>query len=459
MKYVNVYDDFDVVIVGGGISGTMAAISAARNGAKVLIIDQNGYLGGTLTANGVGPMMTFFAGEKQVIKGLGQEMVDNLQKQNYSPGHILDTTNYISYVTPFDAEGLKIVLDQMVTAAGVSVLFHSYLVETIVESEKVQQITIVNKDGRSLVKAPIFIDATGDGDLAVAAGAEYTIGREGDHASQPLTMNMKVYDVDSDKIIQAVLKEPESFERINRNIDNLSAVDYFSFIGFEKQFNLAKKRNEIHIPREDILFFQTNNPGEYIMNTTRVINKSGVNAKEISEAEVIGRQQCAELYKFLVNYIPGFEHAKVSFTGPSIGVRSSRQIIGDYTLIAEDILNNKKFNSVIAHNGYPIDIHNPDGEGTQTVKLASNVSTDTTYYEIPLEIMYPKHFSNLLVTGRCVSTSFEAQAAIRTTPTMTALGQACGLVAALAKDMDDVRDINVRQLQDKLVEQGAYLEL
>lgn len=184
MKYANVYDQFDVVVLGGGISGTMAAVSAARNGAKTLIIDQNGYLGGSLTANGVGPMMTFFAGEKQVIKGLGQEMVTRLQEQSYSPGHIIDTTNYISYVTPFDAEGLKIILDQMVQEAHADVLFHTYLVSAEAVDGSITAIKVVNKDGISLVKASKFIDATGDGDLAVTCGAEYTLGRESDNASQ-----------------------------------------------------------------------------------------------------------------------------------------------------------------------------------------------------------------------------------------------------------------------------------
>ena len=160
-------ENYDVVVVGGGMSGAFAAIAAARNGAKTLIIDQNGYFGGTLTANGVGPMMTYFAGDKQVILGLGQEMVERLVERGYSPGHVLDSTNYISYVTPFSAEGLKIVLDEMVSEAGADVLFHTYLIGLEKEAGEIKNISIVNKDGISHISSKIFIDATGDGDLAV----------------------------------------------------------------------------------------------------------------------------------------------------------------------------------------------------------------------------------------------------------------------------------------------------
>ena len=455
--------EYDVIVAGGGMSGTCAAIAAARNDMSVLLIDQNGYLGGTLTANGVGPMMTFFAGEKQVIQGIGEEIVKRLKERGYSPGHVYDSTHYISYVTPFSAEGLKIVLDEMAIDSNVTLLYHTYIIGINKNGNTIKSIDIVNKDGISTINAKIFIDATGDGDLAVEAGIPFTLGRESDNATQPLTMNMKVYGVDTSKLKKTVLQNPKKFPRLNRDIEVMKKVEALSFVGFEEEFKRAKELGEITIPREDVLFFETSTPGEYIINTTRIINENGASALGLTNAEIIGRKQCEELYKFLIKYVPGFENSKIAYTGPSVGVRGSRQIQGVYKLTGEDLLEQKRFNSVIAHSGYPIDIHNPKGEGTLSVHVNKQEeskeakfdrSTFDSYYSIPYEIMITKEIQNLIVTGRCVSASFEAQAAIRTTPTMTALGQAAGTAAALAIQTNQ----SVNKIDILLIAQGSYIE-
>lgn len=460
--------EYDVIVAGGGMSGTCAAIAAARNDMSVLLIDQNGYLGGTLTANGVGPMMTFFAGEKQVIQGIGEEIVKRLKERGYSPGHVYDSTHYISYVTPFSAEGLKIVLDEMAIDSNVTLLYHTYIIGINKNGNTIKSIDIVNKDGIFTINAKIFIDATGDGDLAVEAGIPFTLGRESDNATQPLTMNMKVYGVDTSKLKKTVLQNPKKFPRLNRDIEVMKKVEALSFVGFEEEFKRAKELGEITIPREDVLFFETSTPGEYIINTTRIINENGASALGLTNAEIIGRKQCEELYKFLIKYVPGFENSKIAYTGPSVGVRGSRQIQGVYKLTGEDLLEQKRFNSVIAHSGYPIDIHNPKGEGTLSVHVNKQEeskeakfdrSTFDSYYSIPYEIMITKEIQNLIVTGRCVSASFEAQAAIRTTPTMTALGQAAGTAAALAiQTNQSVNKIDIKNLQNLLIAQGSYIE-
>lgn len=459
---------YDVIVSGGGMSGVCAAIAAARNGAKTLIIDQNGYFGGSLTEAGVGPMMTFFAGEKQVIQGLGEEIIQRMKQRKYSPGHVLDSTNYISYVTPFSAEGLKIILDEMICEAGCDVLFHTYLIDVETSGSRIDSIVVSNKSGIQRIKSNVFIDATGDGDLATFCQVPYQLGRVSDNATQPMTMNLKVYNVDSARLRQLVLDDPTKFPRLNRDLNVMKTVDYLSFIGFDELFKKAKAAGEINIPREDILFFETSTPGEFIMNTTRIIDKNGINANDITEAEMEGRKQCEELYHFLVNHVPGFENAKVSFTGPSIGKRGTRQIKGVYTLTNEDVQEARHFDSVIAHSGYPIDIHNPKGEGTMSIlkdksEEELNDGFDKKafdhYYGIPYEIMCTNEIDNLLVTGRCVSATFEAQAAIRTTPTMTAIGQACGTAASLVKPGGNVREIDIKQCQKILKENHSYLDL
>ena len=193
---------YDVVIAGGGVSGVAAGIAAGRSGAKTLVIEQSGYLGGSLTSCGVGPMMTFHAGEKQVVKGVMEEIVHNMVKRGYSPGHIKDTTQYISYLTPFDSEGLKIILDEMLKDAGCEVLFHTFIGNVNKKGTKIHSLMVCNKDGMNDVFGKVFIDATGDGDVAKWSGAPMVKGREEDGAMQPMTMNMKYCNINA-----ALLKE------------------------------------------------------------------------------------------------------------------------------------------------------------------------------------------------------------------------------------------------------------
>lgn len=413
-------------------------------------------MGGSLTANGVGPMMTFFAGEKQIIKGLPEEIIQRLMEKGYSKGHTRDTTNYISYVTPFNSEGLKLVLDELIMEANCCVLFNTHIGAVHASNKKINSITVCNKDGLNSIQGSFFIDATGDGDVAHFAGVPCSKGREKDGISQPLTMNMKYCNVDNEEIKNHILQNRDKFQRMNKDIDLLNVASALSFIGFEEEFNTAKRNKEIDIPREDILFFETDINSEYIVNTTRIIGCDPINPWDLSMAEINGRKQCAKLDKFLKKYIPGFKNAHLQYTGPKIGVRGSRQVEGLYTLTREDILNQRKFNSTIAHSSYPIDIHSPDGEGTNTVELNSW----DKYYNIPYEIMVNQYIDNLIVTGRCVSASFEAQAAIRTTPTVGALGHAAGIAAFLAnKNNISARDINILELQRQIIKENGFLDI
>lgn len=451
----NLYEEqYDVMIAGGGVSGAVSAIAAGRMGAKVLVAEQNGYLGGALTGCGVGPMMTFHAGEKQVIRGIMDEIVRRLVDGGCSPGHIQDAMQYISYLTPFRAEGLKLILDEMLVKAGCTVLFHTFMGEVQREGERITSVTLCNKDGLHRVKSRVYVDATGDGDLAAMAGAAMIKGRKTDGAAQPMTMNMKYANVDTDALKNYIRTHIERFPYHERNRELLETAVRFSFRGFQDEFCEANRRKEHDIQREDILGFETDREGEYIINTTRISGHDGVDAASLSDAEMTGRRQCCQLDNFLRKNVPGFEHAILEFTGPNIGVRSSRQLAGVYTLTADDILENRKFEHAVACSAYPIDIHNPDGRGTISYFSAGKEE----YYTIPYEVMYCREIDNLLVTGRCISASFEAQAAIRTTPTAGALGHACGVAAALAAKADGrVAKVAIKELQKNLVEQDAYL--
>lgn len=445
---------FDVIVTGGGVSGCCAALAAARQGASVLVAERDGYLGGTLTGCGVGPMMTFHAGDKQIVRGIMGELVEELVRRGQSPGHVPDTKQYCSTITPFDAEGLKLLLDEKLREAGCKVLFHTFLGAVETKGNEITALVVCNKDGLTKLSAKIYVDATGDGDLAAWAGAPMTKGRPEDGAAQPMTMMMKYCNVDTSRLKRYVLDHPERFPALAPHIDLLARDIPFDLEGFDREFQAEKATGRLSIRRENVLMFGTGRPGEYIINTTRILGHDATDAWSLSDAEFEGRRQCAELHSFLRSYVPGFEKALLEFTGPTVGVRGSRQLVGKHTLTAQDILERTVFSDAIVHSAYPIDIHNPSGEGT----ASSFMSEPGTYYSIPYGVLYCPEIRNLLVTGRCISATFEAQAAIRTTPTVGGLGQAAGIAAALAaRTGTAVADVDISRLRQFLKEQNAYL--
>lgn len=423
-------DHFDVVVAGGGPSGSLAAIAAARQGAKTLLFEQYAFLGGSLTAMGVGPMMSFHnpAGE-QVVRGIPQELIERLMKAGGSPGHVPDSTTYCSFVTPFDSEALKLALEEMVIASGASVLFHTQLADVKREERRLQSIRLCNKSGLTRISANVWIDATGDGDLATRAGVPFEWGN-GTGNVQPMTMNLKVGNVDRQRLLQAVFDQPENFAFENgadRGLQRLREGTSISLCGFLAEWKAAKERKEITIPRDNVLFFETGTEGVFIFNTTRITGFDATDAAQLSRAEIEGRRQCQELFRFIRTHCAGFENCVRIDASAQIGVRESRHVKGLHTLTAEELLTQRDFPDSIACGGYPIDIHSSvDGETfTQHVP-------ETGSYKIPLRSLLAAGVDNLILAGRNISATHEASAAIRVTPIAMAIGQAAGTTAALA---------------------------
>lgn len=444
---------YDVVIIGGGPAGTVAAIASARCGAKTLLVEQNGYLGGMLTMAGTGPQMTFHAGSTQVVQGIAEEIVARLVKEGFSPGHMEDFVGYASSVTPFDAEGMKLILETMVKEAGADLLYHTVYTGCEWEDRKIRKVRLYGKQGFFDVSASVFIDASADADLATHAGIGSVYGREEDHLAQPMTMNIKVSNVNRDKMIEYIknnsgdMLETIPFER-------LQLIPRSGMQGAYSIIRMAKEKGEFPIDRDMVLCFETNNPGEYILNMSRIIKKSALDSFDLTEAEIEGRKQAHAIVAFMRNYIPGFEHAVIVTTGPHIGIRESRKIYGAYRLTASDLLENKMFEDAIAMGGYPIDIHSPDG-GT----MEHHYLKKGSWYSIPYRCLYTNELDNLLVAGRCISATHEACAAVRVTPILMAISEGAGTAAAIAaKQGIGVAAIDVAQLQNLLKDHGAFLE-
>jgi hypothetical protein len=448
---------YDVVVVGGGVAGTISAIAAARCGASTLVIEEQGFLGGSLTGMGVGPMMSFHnAAGTQVVRGLPEELVCRLMKRGASPGHIPDSTTYCSTVTPFNAEELKIELESMLEEAGGKVLFHTQLAGVTCKSKRVQSVLVCNKAGLTEFGAGVYIDGSGDGDLAARAGVPFHHGRKGDSATQPMTMNLKLAQVDIAAVRRYVQENPEDFSWVNGATEGLRRMQTspcVSLAGYKKAWAEARASGEVDVPRDVVLFFETATAGVVIVNTSRILGLNPTDPFDLSKAEQIGRIQCRQIHQFLKKRCPGFEKAIRVDSASKIGVRESRHIEGEYTLTADDIIEGREFEDRIAWGGYPIDIHSPDGEKTHTREVRPSVS-----YQIPLRCLLVPQMDNLVTVGRCISATHEAAAAIRVTPIAMAIGHAGGVAAAMAKTHHGkIRDVPLRLIQETLREQGAHL--
>lgn len=452
---MSVVNEYDVVVVGGGPAGSVAAIAAARSGATVLLVEQNGYLGGALTAAGVGPQMTYHAGDTQVVRGIPEEIVQRLCALGASPGHMADFVGYASSVTPFNPEGMKYVLESMALDAGVTLLYHTVFVDCEADScegGEIASLRLLSKKGFMRVQAKVVVDCSADADVATSAGVPSCYGRESDHLAQPMTMNLRVGNVDRDRLMDFV-KSNRSDMLPSIPFDDLQIIKRSGIQGAYSIVKAARGAGELSIDRDMVLCFETNTLGEYIVNMSRIIHRSAIDPIDLTYAEVEGRRQAWEIYAFLKKHIPGFSESHIVSTGPNIGVRESRKIDGVYKLTADDLLSNTMFEDAIAMGGYPIDVHSPDGEETNHRFLKSG-----SWYSVPYRCLVTREVPNLIVAGRCVSATHEACAAIRVTPIVMAMGQAAGTAAAqAASNGEHANSLDTSALRAQLRADGVFL--
>lgn len=441
---------YDIVIVGGGPAGINAAIAAGRKKKKVLLVERHGFLGGMSTIASVYPWMTFHTENGvQVIKGIAEEIVQRLKERKASPGHLRDTCGFVYSVTPYDPEVYKVLAVEMLEEVGVELLVHSFVDAVKVENNLIQYIELSTKSGRIKVYADMFIDTSGDGDVAYLSGAPTLKGREEDEKTQPLTMKFRMRGVNLTKVKKEMLRNPENFFR-KTPFAELEELPLTAVQGFYTEWKAAN----LPINRDQVLFFAGPAEDEVLVNMTRVQDLDATKIEDLTKAEYEGRKQVLMIADFLKNSIPGFEKASVSSTGTQIGVRESRRIDGEYVLTKEDVTIGKKFADCIAKSGYPIDIHAPSGKGMEIAWIKGDGA-----FDIPYRSLLPKKIDNLLVAGRCMSASHEALATTRLTPSAMATGQAAGTAAALALATETFpRKIDINELRRQLLEDGVVVE-
>ncbi len=450
-------NQYDVVVVGGGPSGAVAGIAAARCGARTLVIEQHGFLGGSLTAMGVGPMMSFHnPSGQQVVAGIAQELVDRLQARGASPGHIPDAITYCNTITPFDAEALKGELDAMLLESGGRPLFHTQLATVHRVGNEIAGITVCTESGLMDVAGAQYIDATGNACLAFQAGAECWTGRESDGATQPMTMKFKVGNVDTAALRAYIEDHPEDFsfkEGAEEGLRRLRQSPCVNAGGFFTAWRAAKEAGEIDVPRDDVLFFETATPGEIIVNTSRIHGLDPTDPWALSEAEILGRRQAMEIFGFLRQHCAGFGKAHLLGTPAHVGIRETRHVRARYMIEGEDVLEQREFPDSVAQGGYPIDIHSPDGGDTKSQHLPRNA-----VYRIPLRSLIPTEPDNLVLVGRHIGATHEAAAAFRVTPIVMAIGQAGGVTAALAaKAGTPPGSVPAEEVRERLLSENALI--
>lgn len=405
---------YDLIVVGGGISAVAAAVSAARQGLSVLIIEKFGCFGGALTNSLVFPFMRHvtWSGKKVLSGGIFSEM----KKRHADYG---DTS----------WETFKFVFDDMIEENGIDVLFHSTVFKAETKDRVIKKVFVATKSGVLEFSADFFLDATGDGELIAMTGCDCQLGRERDGLCQPMTTCFRMNGVDIE------LFKKEKAELI-------------------KLYNKKQGEGEIQNPRENILVFYGQGKDILHLNTTRIVKHNPVDAFEVSRAEVLARKQVFEIFNFLKKNAKSCKDASIIYIANHIGVRESRKLKGEYILTGQDLKNMVKFEDAIAVAAYDLDIHNPEGSGTTLYVFGGE-----DYYYIPYRSLLPKEYDNMLVAGRCLSADHEAHSGVRVMPTCATMGEAAGTAFAVAKETGtNTHTVDIKIVRERLEKAGAVID-
>lgn len=435
----------DILVVGGGPAGIMAAEAAAGKGLRVMLVESRGFLGGNLT---IGLPILGFLGHKgnQIIKGLPQKFIDRLREKGAASEH-KPCKNHMS-LTIINSEEAKTLAFKLMEEAGVEVLLYAFCAGVVKEGDDVKGVIIESKAGREAILAKSVIDCTGDGDVAFKAGVECHKG-DAEGGMQPPTLMYCMRGVDMPALRDALVNHRDTYD-----MDVMPTEQFkdgmFITVGLRTQISQAQSVG-YKIPVARTILITGLNDDEIWVNMSRVNGVDSTEPSSYTHGEMEARKQIYEITRYLKDFVPGFKDAWIEKVAPFMGIRESRVIVGKYILTAEDIVACRRFDDSIAVAGYPVDIHHAKG-GDCTMYFCDDC------YDIPYRTLVPAKVENLLVAGRCSSMNHEAMASTRVMSTCMALGEAAGRAARIALQAGvKPSQVDVDKVRQELTQTGAYL--
>lgn len=444
--------DYDLVVAGGGTAGAIAGISAAREGLKVLIVEQYGSLGGTQTLGMVTPVMLSGIPGNSGTCSIGKEIAKRLTDMGYAASRGDDNAGW------FDPLYLSIVLEQLAVESGCGILYHTVLTGANVSSDKrIKSVSVHNKDGFSEIAAKCFVDATGDGDLAYMSGVPFESGND-EGVNQSVSLRFIMSNVDLDKLTKALL---EWGQKTSYEYPIIHTDGYGYAPGLKKI--LEEKKDQGYLTEQDLSHFQMfslpGRPESMAFNCPELGKRENVlDAEYMSQKQIEGKVAILRIARFVQSFVPGFEDAYVSGIAPMIGFRETRRFKTEYFLTTADILNYSKFQDGIAVSNYPVDVHGLAGNEL-IKKYDKNTPEQDRYYEIPYRSIVPQDVDNLLIVGRCAGFDFIAQSSARVTHTCRAMGEAAGIACAkYITDPQSFRSIDGAAIRNGMIKRGSKLE-
>ena len=458
-------ESYDVVVLGGGASGISAALSAASEGARTLLVDAGPMVGGELLS-GINLLGMLSSKGEWIVGGAARRFLDECDRLGGYIGVVRDYRPL--HFVAFDPEIMKVAVSSVLAEAGGELRLYTFAGEVVTEDGYVTGVVLLNKAGRTLVRAKAFVDCSGDGDLSIAAGAPYESGDSSTGAFQSVTMVFRMVGVETGPLLDFMKAHPEHFaisEEAFRSIapSRQEAIDGLHAQGLPKLalsgngplLSQAIDAGEMYATSIVAIVPVSMERKEVSINSTKVSNVDATDSKAISGTYATLLDQAMTCSRFLERRLPGFENARFSGLAPRIGIRETRRVMGDYVLTGDDVRSARKHADGIARGGHPIDVW-VAGRGVHW-----NIVEGGDYYDIPFGALLPKGLRNVVVDGRCLSSTREGQSSARVMGTCLAMGQAAGTAAALAMNANtaryDLRSTDVQELRSRLKANGAIV--